>query len=193
MLKRILLPALLGFVTLAAWTFVVNGIFRFNARLALAPPPDEAVVWQMLGERIVEAGVYVANPSVVPEVGFPPGEPVFGITYAGFGHEAAPRTQLMRMAVGILSMLLAATLLATTAPAVRSRYLYRVLFIVGLGVLLALLADVTKIGIGGYPVRTGLLFAANRVAQWTLVGVVMALATRAPDTASSAGDTASAG
>jgi hypothetical protein len=176
MLKRILLPALLGFLTLTAWTFVVNGMLRFNARLALASPPDEEVIWQMLGERIVDAGVYVANPAVVPEVGFPPGEPVFGITYSGFGHEAAPRTQQMRLAVVILSMLLAATLLAAASPRVHSRFLYRMLFVTGLGVLLALLGDVTRIGIGGYPVRTGLLFAGNRVAQWTLVGVVMAWA-----------------
>ena len=178
MLRRILLPAALGFVVLFVWTFIVNGMFGFNARLTMNTPPDEVAVYEMLKERIVEGGVYISNPQIEPEVGFPWGEPVFSISYAGFGHEAAGRLQLVQMAVGFLSMLLVAALLSATSPGVKSRYLNRVLFVVGIGVLLALLTDVSRMGIGGYPARTALLFAANRVVLWTLVGCVMAWATR---------------
>jgi len=56
-----------------------------------------------------------------------------------------------------------------------------VLFVVGLGVLMALLGDVPRMGIGAYPVSTALLFAANRVVLWTLIGGAMAWATRRPE------------
>ena len=180
MLNRILLPAAFGFIVLMVWTFVVNGVFHFNSRLTMSPPPDEVVVYEMLKDRIVDAGVYISNPEVEPGVGFPLGDPVFSITYSGFGHEAAGRTQLLQMSAGFLSMTLAAGLLSLASPRVLSRFTYRVLFIVGLGVLLALVGDVTRIGIGAYPVNTALLFAANRVAVWTLIGFVMAWATRSP-------------
>jgi hypothetical protein len=81
--------------------------------------------------------------------------------------------------------------LATASPRIQSRYRHRVLFIVGLGVLLALLGDVARIGIRGSPVRTGLLLAANRVAQWTLVDVVMAWAVRRSLTSVSSGEASS--
>jgi len=174
MRKRILLPAVFGFLVLVAWTFVVNGVLRFNASLTMISPPDEAVVYEMLKERIVEGGVYVANPEVEPGVGFPWGEPVFTIMYSGFGHEAAGRMQWVHLAVGILSMIVAATLLSLAGPRVQARYAYRALYVLGLGVLLALVCDVPGMGIGGQPERTALLFAANRVAVWTLIGLAMA-------------------
>ena len=178
MLKRILLPGILGFVVLAFWTFVMNGLFGFNARLTMNPPPDEVAVYEMLKERIVDGGVYISNPQVDPDVGFPFDEPVFSIQYSGFGHEAAGRMQLVHLAVGLVSMLLAATLLSLTSARVQSRYAYRVLFVMGLGVLLALFGDVPRMGIGGQPIATALLFAGNRIVLWTLVGLVMAWATR---------------
>jgi len=178
MIKRILLPAALGFLVLFVWTFLVNGMFGFNARLTMNTPPDEVAVYEMLKEHIVDGGVYISNPQADPEVGFPWGEPVFSISYAGFGHEAAGRMQLVRMVVAFSSMLLVAGLLSVTSPRVRSRYTTRVLFVVGLGVLVVLLADIPRLGIGGYPVNTALLFAANRIVLWTLIGLVMAWATR---------------
>ena len=48
MLKRILLPATLGFVVLLVWTFTVNAVFGFTSRLTMSPPPDDVLVYQML-------------------------------------------------------------------------------------------------------------------------------------------------
>jgi hypothetical protein len=56
----------------------------------------------------------------------------------------------------------------------------RVGFVVALGVLMAVTADLSRIGIGGCPLGTASVKAAVRVAGWTLAGLAMAWATRPP-------------
>jgi hypothetical protein len=174
MLKRILLSGILGGVVLLLWTFVLNGIFGFTARVEMERIPNERSVYSVLKDNVKAPGVYLANPEPVPGVGFPPGEPVYGIRYSGMGHESAGRMLYMEPAIVIVAAILVAGLLSMTSRRILSRYSSKVLFVFVIGLLLAVLGDLAKIGIGGYPVKTALLLAARDVISWTLAGLVIA-------------------
>lgn len=178
MLRRVLLAALLGGVTLFIWAYVANGIFRFTLRTELKSLPYERAVYDVLVDAVKEPGVYIVNPEVVPDVGFPAGKPVFGIRYGGVGHEIAGRMMWVDLARGLLGVLLAAALLATTSDRILSRYWRRALFVVGLGVLLVIFGDVPKYGIGNYPTDAVLALSVYRVVTWALIALVMAAIVR---------------
>jgi ABC-type Na+ efflux pump permease subunit len=180
MLKRIVGPAALGLLVMFVWTFVVNGIFGFTLRVEMNRIPNEPEVYRVLKENVVAPGAYMANPALTPEGQFPGGEPVFSVRTSGLGHEAAGRMVFVGPAIMFVALLLAAGLLSMASPRILSRYSLRVLFLVVLGLLLAVFANLTKIGIGGYPVHTALLLAARDVGSWTLAGLVMAWTLRAP-------------
>ena len=183
MLKRTLLSAALGVVVLALWTFVVNSVFGFSNRVLMERIPDERQVYALLEETIVEPGAYLANPELAPGAGFPAHEPVFRVLYAGIGHEAAGSMIFVDLAVAFGAALLTAALLSMASATILSRYFHRFLFVVVVGLLLALFGDVAKFGIGGHPARTALLLAANTVGAWTLMGLAMAWSMRPPRSA----------
>ena len=180
MLKRIVWAAALGLIATFVWTFVVNGIFGFTLRVEMKRIPNEPEVYRVLKENVVLPGAYMANPALTPEGRFPDGEPVFSVRTSGMGHEAAGRMVFVGPAISFITLLLAAGLLSMASPRILSRYSRRVLFVVVLGLLLAVFTNLTKIGIGGYPVSTALLLAARDVVSWTLAGLVMAWILRAP-------------
>jgi hypothetical protein len=183
MLRRILLSGALGWVAVLLYTFVANVVFGFTNRVAMNRVPNERAVYAVLKENVVAPGAYIVNPEPAPGGPFPAGEPVFGLRFSGMGHEAAGRMFRVELALGFLPMLLAAGLLSVTSAQVLSRYFHKVLFIASIGLLLAVTGDLTKFGIGGYPASSALLLAANDVASWTLAGLVMAWAMRAPEEA----------
>jgi len=180
MLKRIVGSALLGLVVLFVWAFVVNGILGFTLRMEMKPVSNEPEVYRVLKENVVSPGAYMVNPALTPEGQFPGGEPVFSLRFSGMGHEAAGRMVFVGPAILLVALLLAAGLLAMASPRVLCRYPLKVLFLAVLGLLLAVFANLTKIGIGGYPVHTALLLAARDFVSWTLAGLVMAWPLRAP-------------
>ena len=181
MLKRIVWAAALGLIATFVWTFVVNGIFGFTLRVEMKPVPNEPEVYRVLKKNVVLPGAYMANPALTPEGQFPAGEPVFSVRASGMGHEAAGRMVLVGPAISFITLLLAAGLLSMASPRILSRYSRRVLFVVVLGLLLAVFTNLTKIGIGGYPLQTALLLAARDVALWAVAGLVMAWPIRAPE------------
>jgi hypothetical protein len=180
MLKRLLVSGLLGFVVLMLWTIVTNVVFGLTVRLQMQEIPEERVVYQVLKERITSPGVYLANPALTPEGAFPAGEPVFSVRYAGFGHEAAGRMVLIETALVLAASLLAAGLLSFASDRVLSRYGRRVLFVAAIGLLLAACADMGRYGIGGHPLPSAALLAANRIVAWVLAGLAIAWPIRSP-------------
>jgi len=171
---RVLLSGLLGAVVLVLWTFVANAVFGFKARVEMRPVPNERAVYAALKDNVVAPGAFMVNPALTPEGRFPDGEPVFAIRTSGLGHEAAGRMFLVEPALGLLAAMLAALLLAAASPRVLASYPRKVLFVAGLGALLGLSGEVSRVGIGGYPPATGLLLAANVMVGWTLAGLAMA-------------------
>ena len=89
MTRKIVITGVAGGVAMFVWLFVVNGIFGFGSRINMKTVQDERSVYDILESNVVAPGRYVVNPEVDPAVGFPYGEPVFAVTYAGVGHEAA--------------------------------------------------------------------------------------------------------
>lgn len=59
----------------------------------------------MLQEAVTEPGAYVVNPQPVPGTGFPAGESVFGVLFAGYGHESAGRMLWVNLGVGLAAAL----------------------------------------------------------------------------------------
>lgn len=187
MLKRILLAGLLGALTLFVWTFAASAIFGFNARVKMNRIPNERAVYSVLKENVTAPGAYMVNPEPVPGTGFPFGEPVYGIQYAGFGHEAAGRMFFAYPAILLVSSTLVAGLLSMTSRRVLSSYSRKLLFVVGIGVLFAVFGELAKLDIGGYPAKSALMLAAYDIVSWTLAGFVIARFMRpAPESVASA-------
>jgi len=180
MLKRVLVSGALGGVVLLAWTFVTNAVFGFTQRVEMKQVSNERAVYAVLKENVVEAGAYLVNPAPTPEGRYPDGEPVFSVHYAGFGHEAAGRLVFFLPILLLAASILASWLLSMASPRVLARYAHRVLFVVVIGVVLALFGDLPKYGIGDYPAAPALLIAANHVLSWALAGLVIAWQMRAP-------------
>lgn len=184
MLRRVVLSAMLGFLVLVTWTFVTNAIFGFTARVRLSEPPYSASLHSALKDAVVEPGAYMVNPPKTDSGTFPAGEPVFAVTYAGFGHEAAGRGMIIEMLIKLASVLLVATLLSLASPRVLARYGSRVAFVAIVGLFLALSGEMPHYGIGGYPLRTALLVAGYAFMSWLVAGVAIALPIRLPATPS---------
>lgn len=180
MTKRILLSGVLGAIALMIWAFVAGAIFLFNVKVRMNQVPNERAVYEVLKANVTAPGAYIVNPEVAPGQGFPFGEPVFGLTYAGFGHEAAGRLVAVQPVIALVSCLLAAWLLSKTSSRVLSSYSRKVCFIASVGLLVAVFGELTKYGIGGYPAKATLLVAAYTLVSWLIAGLVIAGVMRAP-------------
>jgi hypothetical protein len=183
MYKRILVSGALGGVVLLACTFMANVMFGLMPRIEMNRVSDEPALYRHLKASVPAPGAYLVNPEVTAEGRFPDNEPVFSVRYGGMGHEAAGTLFLTETTQLFASAILAAGLLAFASPRVLSRYTRRVLFIATLGLLFALVGDLPRIGIGGYPPDSGLWLAAHRLTSWILVGLVMAWPMRVRETA----------
>ena len=81
---------------------------------------------------------------------------------------------LVGLVVFFLAPMIGAWMLSQTSRRVRSSYARKVLFFVAIGLLFALFSDMAKFGIGSYPIKDAMAFAANDIVMWTLVGLVVA-------------------
>ena len=180
MIRRTFVAGTLGFIVLALWTFLVNGLFGFAVRVQMNRVADEPAVYKVLKENITAPGKYLVNPSLTRDWQYPPGEPVFGVTYSGMGHEAAGRMMPVEVGLAFAAALLVAALLSAASASVLSNWVRRTGFVVAVGVLLAVTADLSRVGIGGYPPGSAAAMAAVRVAGWALAGLAMAWAVRVP-------------
>jgi hypothetical protein len=180
MIRRIFVAGTLAFVVLTLWTMLVNVLFGFTVRVAMNRVADERAVHRVLKENVTAPGLYLVNPAVTADWQFPPGEPVFGVSYSGIGHESAGPMMFVEFGVALATALLVAGLLSAASASTLSTWVRRVGFVVALGVLMAVTADLSRIGIGGVPLGTAAAKAAVRVAGWTLAGLAMAWATRPP-------------
>jgi hypothetical protein len=174
MIRRVFVAGTLGFVVLTLWTVLVNVAFGFTARVAMNRVADERAVYRVLKANITAPGVYLVNPALTPERQFPAGEPVFGVSYSGTGHEAAGPMMPVEFGGALAAALLVAGLLSAASASVLSTWVRRTGFVVAVGVLLAISADLSRYGIGGWPLGSAAASATVRVAGWALAGLAMA-------------------
>ena len=172
-MKRVIVAGILGWVVLAAWTFVVNGIFGFRQSIDMKQLAGERPIYEMLKNNVTEPGRYICNPPMT-DTGFVLNEPVYSIQYAGFGHESAGQESLLHMLFALLATLLAAWMLSTSADRILRSYGRRVLFFAAIGLFLALAGEMGKYGIGGYSLSDAVILSVHAIVQWTIVGLVVA-------------------
>ena len=174
MLKKVIVSGFLGGIVLILWTFVVNGLFGFRSSIDMKQIPDEGQVYEVLKESIIDPGRYVVNPDLTTTGIFPGGEPVFSIQYSGMGHEYAGKMALFQLAIFFVAPILAAWMLSVTSARILNSYAHKVLYFVGIGLLIALYGDLMLFNIDGYPLKDALLITLNDVITWTLVGLAVA-------------------
>jgi hypothetical protein len=174
MLKKVFIPGLLGAVVLILWTFIINVVFGFNSRITMRQVPNERVVYEVLKANVTEPGIYLCNPALTSEWRFPDNEPVFGIQYAGIGHEWAGIGESMGLLFLLAGPIIGAWMLSVTSERFISSYPNRVLFFTTIGILLAVFGDLKGFGIGGHPLPHALILTARTIITWTLVGLVVA-------------------
>lgn len=180
MRRKIIFAGLLGAVVLIVWTFVINGVLGFQARIDMRPIAAEREVYEALTTHIVEPGRYICNPQLTPERRFPDEDPVYSVLYSGLGHGSAGGLTLVGLVIFLLAPMIATFLLGQASNRVLSSYSRKLLFFVAIGVLIALIADLSRFGIGGYPLRDAFLLALNRIVAWTLIGLIVAWRVRSP-------------
>jgi hypothetical protein len=173
-MKNVLGAGALGGVVLIVWTFVVNGILGFQARIDMKQIPAERQVYETLKEYVAAPGRYIVNPEVTSDQRFPEGEPVFSVLYGGMGHEAAGQLMIVGLVILFLAPIVGAWMLSQASGRVLSSYPRKVMFFVAMGLLFAIFSDLAKWGIGNYSLRDAILLAANDLVVWTLVGLVVA-------------------
>lgn len=173
-MKKVLVSGLLGFLVMVVWMVLVNGIFGFQSRLAMKKVDGEREVYRVLKEHVAEPGRYAVDPEPTAEGRFPDSEPAYSVLYGGVGHEAAGRLQLMQLPVFVVMPFLAAWLLSAASARVLSRYSRRLLFVAGIGVLLALWRRLLEFGIGSYPAADALTLAAHDLVLWMCIGTAVA-------------------
>ena len=173
MVKKVVIPGILGGFALMIFTFVVNGIFRFNVSVNMKQIPTERIVYETLKENIVEPGRYICNHELTSEGRFPEGEPVFSILYGGVGHESAGSFMLIGLVVYLLTPMIGAWMLSQTPVDFLKSYRKKVMFFMAIGLLIALFTDLMRFGIGDYPLGDVLLLAINHILTWTVVGLVV--------------------
>jgi hypothetical protein len=178
MSKRVVISGLAGALVLVVWTFVLNGVLGFHARLNMRQVPNERAVYEVLKSTIKEPGRYLLNPALTPDGRFPENEPVFGVHYGGVGHEAAGVGVLLGLAQYLVGPMLGTWMLSKASRSFRSRFANRASFFVAIGVLVAMASDVGSFGIGGSPWPVALLSAAATVVTWAIVGLAVALSWR---------------
>ena len=174
MMKRVFVSGVVGAVVLLVWTFVLNGLFGFNARLSMKQVPNEREVYNLLKTTIVEPGRYLCNPALTPDGRFQENEPVFGILYSGFGHEAAGIGVILGLLQFLIVPLIGAWMLSKTSERFQSRFINRFLFFVVIGFLVATTGDISSFGIGASPLTVALIFALRTIVTWIIVGMVIA-------------------
>jgi hypothetical protein len=174
MTKKIILSGFMGGIAMSVWMFVVNGLFRFSVHMNMKTLANEPEVYELLKASVLEPGRYVVNPTVNPQIGFPLNEPVFGLTYSGFGHEAAGPLMLVGLVTMFGVTILAAWMLSRTSLEFRSGYVRRILFFTAIGLLFAISIDLGSFGIAGRPLTDALILGLHRILMWTFVGVVAA-------------------
>jgi hypothetical protein len=84
------------------------------------------------------------------------------------------------LALFLLAPMVGAWMLTQTSMRVKSSYGRKVLFFSAIGLLFAIYGDLTRYGIGGYPLNGALKFAAYHIVTWTLVGLAVAWRIRPP-------------
>jgi hypothetical protein len=174
MIKKVILSGLTGGLMLMVWAMLINGLLGFRYRIDMKQVPNEAQVYLILKQNIVEPGRYLCNPALTVSNTFPENEPVFSILYGGMGHEAAgPLSIMIDFLFALITATISAWLLSLASDRILSSYPRKVFVFILIGLMFALFCDLKKYGIGNYPLHDALIMALHNLMLWTVLGLVI--------------------
>ncbi|MFC1660947.1 hypothetical protein ACFL3S_05765 [Gemmatimonadota bacterium] len=184
MKKRVLLAGLSGGIVMLTWLFVSNALLPFKSNLIhrALPFQSQVEVHEALKENVTDAGTYsVPYLSRDEEDRFPDyrNQPVYTVVFEGYAHSGEGGGGVMSslpvlLFAVFLPPFLASLMLSMASPAVLSRYSRKVLFVVAIGVIIALYDDVLQMSFGPQAKDYLSFLAINNLVAWTLTGLVIA-------------------
>jgi hypothetical protein len=101
-------------------------------------------------------------------------EPVYAITYKGYTHSTVPGFRNLGVLSILFAPVLAAWLLTKTSESVLKRYATRVLFVMMLGLFVAMAGDWPRAVADEQQASSLLLTTANTIVTWLLAGLAIA-------------------
>ncbi|MFC1564910.1 hypothetical protein ACFL6G_08250 [candidate division KSB1 bacterium] len=176
MRKDVVIAGLAGGIVIFIWMIISNGILPFKRSVVMKTFPNQKPVHDILKERITEPGIYSCpymheyeeEMSFFPDYG---NEPIFAIVYNGETHNTVEGLLSMRILTILLVPLIAAWLLSVSSDRIISKFSRRFLFVLALGILLALFGYMTA---DFQPAAYTLFKLVNTVISWSLTGLVIA-------------------
>ena len=140
------------------------------------PLSDQKEVQYALKERITEPGIYICpyrppDDTLFPDYG---NEPIFAIKYTGLTHNTARGIFTFSLLLVFIAPMIAAWMLSVTSEKILSKYYRRVLFVMVLGIFLAVFGDLMRSSTESELTEYLIFLAINSIITWFLVGLVIA-------------------
>ena len=178
MKKNVFLAGLFGGIVMFVWLFVTNAMIPIKSNMIHKIAPNQLEIHKVLKENIKEAGTYSCpylsheEEELLPDYR---SQPVYSITYSGGTHgDSASLSMFLPILIVFLTPLMAAWMLSKTSSKVMAKYSRRVLFVVLIGLIIALFDDILQMSFGPQPKDYLLYLAVNHVITWFLAGLVIA-------------------
>lgn len=172
MKKDIFLSGLLGGFVFLVWTIISSSVLPLSGDIP-KEITDDKEIHTLLKEKLVEGGIYwLPGHTSQTEEQYPDydNEPIFYVFYAG----ATPSRMIVPTIVELLCIFLApvvaAWLLSRASEEILAKYARRVVFVMGIGLLIAIYGDLFS----QKPLDLMLLSSVNNLIVWALVGLVLA-------------------
>jgi hypothetical protein len=180
MKKEVLIAGLLGGVVMLIWLTISNAMIPIKSSLIhkTIPFQNQVELHQALKTNITEPGTYS-----VPYVGwdeeskFPDyrNQPVYSITYSGYTHGSAGSiADFLPIPIMFAVPMFAAWMLSVSSRKIRQKYIRRVMFVVTIGLIVALSDDILQMSFGPQPRDYLVFLAVNNVITWVLTGLAIA-------------------
>lgn len=129
--------------------------------------------YEYLLEHITEPGRYVINTEVLPEQKFPGDAPIFVVQCSGLGHDDAGQEMLVGLIIMFLAPFFGAWILANTSGRILSRYVSRLFFFTGIGIVMSLFGIMGRFSIENYPLSKTLVLTIHDLVVWIIAGLVI--------------------
>ena len=172
MTREVLLSGLLGGIVILTWLVITNGPLPLSGDRPKAIPNDKGIHTE-LKERLTEPGLYYCpgsseeNRALYPDYG---NEPLFTITVSGRTPDKFVGQLISELLCIFIAPVIAAWLLSMTSERILARFSRRVLFVIFLGLFLAVYGGISS----EKPLDLTILSSLHKLTTWALAGVVIA-------------------
>jgi hypothetical protein len=178
MKKQIVVAGLLSGVVIFVWLTFSNAILPFKRYFTLLTFPDQMTVHQLLKERITEPGIYTCpyfhSYSEAAQFEGYADEPIFTISYTGVTHNTVTGFLSFSILALFIAPMIASWMLSVASPRILASYIRRTLFVMTLGIFLAVFGDWLRMLEENEPSGLIVFMMINHIITWTLAGLIIA-------------------